>query len=72
MAATGMRHVRVPDELWAAALAASKARGETVSEAVRGFLGDYVAENLPGYTSGFVAGADAAKRAAPKPGVHSA
>lgn len=72
MAATGMRHVRVPDELWTAALAASKARGETVSEAVRGFLADYVAENLPGYTSGFVAGADAAKRSSAKSGVHSA
>jgi len=70
--ATTMRHVRVPDELWDAALAASKARGETVSEALRGFLADYVAENLPGYTSGFVAGADAAKRSSVKPGVHSA
>lgn len=61
MAATPMRHVRVPDDLWSAAIAAASARGETVSDAVRGFLADYVAENLPGYTSGFVAGAAAEK-----------
>lgn len=64
MAATPMRHVRVPDELWERALSSAKARGESVSDAVRGFLADYVEENLPGYTSGFAAGAAAARKEA--------
>lgn len=35
------RVVRVPDELWAAALERAGQRGETVSEAIRQFLVRY-------------------------------
>lgn len=58
-----MRHVRVSDELWESMQKAAADRGEKVSDALRGFMADYVAENLPGYTAGFVAGADAVTKA---------
>jgi predicted DNA-binding protein len=38
------RAVRVPDELWLAAIAKAQQRGETVSDIVRGALERYVAK----------------------------
>lgn len=61
MAETPARRFRAEDELWKGAQAAAKERGENLSDQLRGFLADYVAQNLPGYTSGFVAGAEAVK-----------
>jgi hypothetical protein len=40
---TPLRAVRVPDDLWDAALAAARDRGESVSEVVRRALAAYVA-----------------------------
>lgn len=37
-----IRAVRVPDDLWTAALKAAESRGETVSEVIRQALGRYV------------------------------
>lgn len=39
---TPHRAVRVPDELWAAAKAATEARGETIAQVIRRALTDYV------------------------------
>lgn len=41
---TPVRTVRVPDELWQAALARSKARGESLHDVIRDRLRAYVAE----------------------------
>lgn len=40
---TTPRAIRIPDELWAAALAKAEERGETVSDVVRKALERYVA-----------------------------
>lgn len=37
------RAIRVPDDLWKAALAKAEERGETLSEAIRAFLKRYIA-----------------------------
>lgn len=37
------RAIRIPDDLWAAALAKAAERGETVSDVVRAALARYVA-----------------------------
>lgn len=42
---TPLRAVRVPDELWKAAQAVAKARGETLSEVIRDCLSAYVAKH---------------------------
>lgn len=42
---TQQRTVRMPDELWQAALALAKRRGETVSDVIRAALERYVAED---------------------------
>jgi hypothetical protein len=55
------RSVCVDDELWAEVRKAAAAAGTSVSAVVRSLLVDYVAGNLPGYTSGFVAGVAAAE-----------
>jgi hypothetical protein len=39
---TTLRAVRVPDELWTAALEATAERGETVSDVIRRALREYV------------------------------
>jgi predicted HicB family RNase H-like nuclease len=39
---TALRNVRVDDALWQAALAAAKARGESLSEVIRRKLSEYV------------------------------
>jgi hypothetical protein len=54
--ATKVRGVRIPDELWAEVQRTAAGSGESVSDVVRRFLIDYIGGNLPGYTSGFVAG----------------
>lgn len=43
---TPIRPVRVADPLWTAAQARAEERGETVSEAVRWFLAEYVAGRI--------------------------
>jgi negative regulator of replication initiation len=45
MSNTTPRAVRVPDDLWDAALAATAANGETVSDVIRRALAQYVARN---------------------------
>lgn len=42
---TPLRNVRVPDELWQAALLKAQDRGETVSDVVRRALERYVARS---------------------------
>lgn len=42
---TQQRTVRMPDELWQAALALAKRRGETVSDVIRAALERYVRED---------------------------
>lgn len=42
---TPLRAVRVPDELWEAAQAVAKERGETVSDEIRAALERYVRRN---------------------------
>lgn len=42
MAETTARAIRIPDDLWAAALAKAEERGDTVSEIVRKALERYV------------------------------
>lgn len=37
-----LRAFRIPDELWHAALAVARERGESLSAAIRRFLEDYV------------------------------
>ena len=41
---TPLRAVRVPDELWKAAQAVARGRGETLSEVIRDCLSAYVAK----------------------------
>ena len=52
---TTIRSVRVPDELWDAALACAAAEGRALSETVRDALADYVSrsevETRPSVTS---------------------
>lgn len=64
MAETPARRFRAEDELWHGAQRTAAERGENLSEQLRGFLVDYVAQNLPGYMSGFVAGVEAVRVAA--------
>lgn len=61
MSTANTRSVCVPDDLWQAAQAMAMANRVSVSAMVRDLLTDYVAGNLPGYTSGFVAGVAAAE-----------
>lgn len=61
MAETPARRFRAEDELWRNAQAVAKERGENLSEQLRGFLADYVAQNLPGYVAGYVAGVAAVR-----------
>lgn len=61
MATAKTRSVCVDENLWAATQAAAAEDGMSVSAIVRSLLTDYVAANLPGYTSGFVAGKAAAE-----------
>lgn len=42
--ATPRRTVRIPDELWYAALAVAAARGETLSDIIRDRLAGYLKE----------------------------
>lgn len=44
---TTPRAIRVPDELWLAALAATARRGETVTAVVIAALDEYVKANQP-------------------------
>lgn len=44
MTTTTRRTVRIPDELWHAALAVATARGETLSDIIRERLAGYVKE----------------------------
>lgn len=44
---TPNRAIRVPDELWYAALAVAKERGETLSDVIRDRLNNYLKENTP-------------------------
>jgi len=60
MSTAKTRSVCVGDELWAATQAVAAEGGQSVSAVVRDLLTDFVAGNLPGYTSGFVAGKAAA------------
>ena len=39
---TPQRAIRVPDDLWRAAQAVAKERGETLSDVIREALGEYV------------------------------
>lgn len=55
------RSVCVDDELWVAIQETAAAARTSVSAIVRDLLTDCVAGNLPGYTSGFVAGVAAAE-----------
>jgi predicted DNA-binding protein len=41
---TPKRSIRIPDELWQAALAVAKRRGETLNAVIRAALERYVAE----------------------------
>lgn len=61
MSNASTRSVCVDEELWAKAREAAAAGNTSVSAIVRDLLTDFVAENLPGYTSGFVAGVAAAE-----------
>lgn len=61
MGTANTRSICVDDELWAEARDAAAAAGTSVSAIVRDLLTDCVAGNLPGYTSGFVAGVAAAE-----------
>lgn len=58
---TKIRGVRVPDELWTEMQRAAGAQGESVADALRRFMIDYIGGNLPGYTAGFVVGVEAGK-----------
>jgi hypothetical protein len=44
---TPLRNVRVPDDLWAAALARASSEGRTLSDVVRRLLEQYVGEPEP-------------------------
>jgi hypothetical protein len=61
MSTAKTRSVCVDDELWVAIQETAAEDGMSVSAVVRSLLTDYVAGNLPGYTSGFVAGVAAAE-----------
>ena len=61
MSTAKTRSVCVGDELWAEVQQAAANDGVSVSAVVRGLLSDYVDGNLPGHTSGFVAGIAAAE-----------
>lgn len=39
------RSVRVPDELWAAAMAKAKSEGTNLSEVIKAYLREYVADD---------------------------
>lgn len=45
---TPNRAVRIPDELWHAALAVATARGETLSDIIRERLAGYITTNQEG------------------------
>jgi hypothetical protein len=64
VAETPARRFRAEDDLWHGAMRTAEERGEILSEQLRGFLVDYIAQNLPGYMSGFVAGVEAVKNSA--------
>lgn len=61
MAQMTARNVRVTDEAWEQAKQSARARGENLSEVIRGLLADYASENLPGYAAGFAAGRAASR-----------
>jgi fructose 1,6-bisphosphatase len=61
MSTAKTRSVCVDDELWEAIQDTAAAARTSVSAIVRDLLTDCVAGNLPGYTSGFVAGKAAAE-----------
>lgn len=61
MSTAKTRSVCVDDELWADIQETAAAARTSVSAIVRDLLTDCVAGNLPGYTSGFVAGVAAAE-----------
>lgn len=44
---TPQRAVRIPDDLWYAALAVAAARGETLSDIIRDRLAGYLKEETP-------------------------
>jgi len=37
-----MRHIRIPDALWSAALSLARSRGENLSDIIRAALADYI------------------------------
>ena len=61
MATANTRSVCVGEELWTQVQAVAAESGTSVSAIVRDLLTDCVVGNLPGYTSGFVAGVAAAE-----------
>ena len=61
MSNANTRSVCVDEKLWAETQQAAAEDGMSVSAVVRGLLTDYVKGNLPGHTSGFVAGVAAAE-----------
>jgi hypothetical protein len=48
-AGTGRRSIRVPDDLWNAAISATVARGDTVTDVIRAALVDYIRERPPAH-----------------------
>jgi predicted CopG family antitoxin len=44
---TRMRAVRIPDELWQAALTEAKRRGESLSDVIRRALSEYITPSPP-------------------------
>lgn len=47
MAATTMRHLRVPEEVWEPALARARREGTNLSAVIVGYLRDYVTKPAP-------------------------